>query len=235
MNRRSHRLFAIALLAAIAFAAFADNSDPAKLNAPFRDPELNSEVWVERFEREGRDAWDYREQIADALALSSGDAVADVGAGTGLFEPLLAARVGSQGKVYAVDIAPRFIEHIRAKAAEHGLAQVEAILGANRSTNLPAGSVDLVFVCDTYHHFEDHAAMLASIHAALRPGGRLVIVDFDRIEGISPKFILEHIRADKAQFTREIEAGGFRMLREIAIAGMTQSFVREFERIDAGQ
>lgn len=204
--------------------------DVSTINAPYKDPNLDVEVWVQRLEVEGREAYDHREQIADALGLEPGDRVADVGAGTGLYEPLLAARVGPTGKVYAVDIVPKFVEHIRAKAAERGLAQVEAVLGTDRSTNLPPGSVDVVLVCDAYHHFEDYEAMLASIRQALRPGGELVIVDFDRVEGKSPPFTLEHVRASKEQFTAEIEANGFRFVEEVMIDGLEESFVRRFER-----
>ncbi len=225
------------LVLAIAFAASVIAAPPlsaqqpaADINAPYRDPNLDVAVWVERFEVEGREAFDFREQIADAIGLERGDEVADVGAGTGLYEPLLAARVGPEGTVYAIDIVPRFVEHIRAKAAERGLAQVEARLGTERSIELPDASVDVVFVCDAYHHFEDYEAMLASIHRALRPGGRLVVVDFERIDGVSSPFTLEHIRASKEQFTAEIEAAGFRFTDEVEIDGMEETFMRRFER-----
>ena len=81
-------------------------------------------------------------------------AVADVGAGTGLFTRLFAEQVGPEGKVYAVDISKEFLDHIAAQAKAKGQAQVVTVRGTQDSTNLPAGSVDLVFLCDVYHHLE---------------------------------------------------------------------------------
>ncbi len=225
---KSHPINAVAVAAALLFAASAgaQQTDVAGLNERYKDPDLQVEVWVGRFESEGREVFDFREEIVASIGLEPGQAIADIGAGTGLYEPLFAAAVGTEGTVYAVDIVPRFIEHIATKAAEQNLTQIETVLGDDRSTGLAAGSVDVVFVCDTYHHFEDHEAMLASIHQALRPGGRFVVVDYERIE---PR--IEHIRADKAQFTAEIEANGFRLTEEVEIEGMVENYVLHFERI----
>ena len=203
----------------------AQDVDVAGLNERYKDPDLQVEVWADRFASEGREVFDFREEIIGSIGIEAGQSVADVGAGTGLFEPLLAAAVGTGGRVYAIDIAPRFVEYIRTKAAEQNLIQITAMLGEDRSTGLPAGSVDVVFVCDTYHHFEDHEAMLASIHEALRPGGKLVIVEYERI---GPR--IDHIRGDKAQFTAEIEAAGFAFSEEIDIEGMEENYVLHFER-----
>lgn len=74
--------------------------------------------------------------------------------------------------------------------------------------------------------------MLSSIHRALKPGGILVIADYDRVEGESPEFVLEHIRASKEQFTAEIEASGFRLRADVTMDGMQETFVRHFERLE---
>jgi predicted methyltransferase len=74
--------------------------------------------------------------------------------------------------------------------------------------------VDLAFVCDTYHHFEFPQKTMASIHRALRPGGRVVVIDFHRIEGISSDWVMEHVRAGQEVFRKEIEAAGFRLVEE---------------------
>jgi ubiquinone/menaquinone biosynthesis C-methylase UbiE len=140
--------------------------------------------------------------------------VADVGAGTGLFTRLFARGVGPRGKVYAVDIARPFIQHIEKTAREKGLTNVVGVVCTQSSTELPAGSVDLVFVCDTYHHFEFPYKTLKSIHRALRPGGQLVLIDFKRIKGVSSDWVLKHVRAGQETFTREIVASGFRPVRE---------------------
>ena len=223
-----HRIAMLAVAAGwlAATSTSAQQTDVAGLNERYKDPDLQVEVWADRFESEGREVFDFREEIVASIGLEPGQAIADVGAGTGLYEPLFAAAVGTEGTVYAVDIAPRFIEYIATKAAEQNLTQITTILGDDRSTGLEEGSVDVVFVCDTYHHFEDHEAMLASIHQALRPGGKFVVVDYERIE---PR--IEHIRADKAQFTAEIEANGFRLTEEVEIEGMEENYVLHFERL----
>ncbi len=231
MNSNHLSIIGIATSALLSMGSIAQQVDLSEINANYKDPDLQVSVWVDRLEVEGREAFDFREEIVESIGLMPGQAVADVGAGTGLFEPLLAARVGAEGTVYAVDIVPKFIEHIKTKAAENGLTQIEAILGDDRSTRLPESSVDVVFVCDTYHHFEDYEAMLASIHQALRPGGKFVLVEFDRVEGVSPQFTLQHIRASKEEFTAEIEANGFRFTEEISIDGMENTFIRHFVRL----
>jgi len=231
MNSRHLGIIGTAATALLSMGSIAQQVDLSEINANYKDPDLQVSVWVDRLEVEGREAFDFREQIVDSIGLLPGQAVADVGAGTGLFEPLLAARVGAEGTVYAVDIVPKFIEHIASKAAENGLTQIETILSGDRSTRLARDSVDVVFVCDAYHHFEDYEAMLTSIHQALKPGGKFVLVEFDRVEGESPQFTLQHIRASKEQFTAEIEANGFRFTEEISIDGMETTFIRHFERL----
>ena len=114
------------------------------------------------------------------MGLRPGDAVADIGAGTGLFTQLFAEQVGPKGTVYAVDIGPAFLKYITGQAKKLGHEHVvKTVLNTQDSTELPAGSIDVAFICDTYHHFDHPEKMLASIHRALRPGGRLVIIDFD--------------------------------------------------------
>ena len=208
----------------------AQEFDTASINASYKDPDIQVDLWSSRLEREGREAFDFRNEITAWVGLRAGQSVADIGAGTGLFTPLLAREVGPEGRVYAVDIVPKFIEHIRTRAADSGLDQVSAVLSTDTSTNLEPNSVDAVFICDTYHHFEDPEAMLGSIRRALRPGGKLVLVEFDRVEGVSSSFVLQHIRADKETFTDEVTSNGFRYLGEVVIPGMKETFMRHFAR-----
>ncbi|RUL87625.1 class I SAM-dependent methyltransferase [Tautonia sociabilis] len=180
-----------------------------ELNDSFREPDV--ERYVERFESESREVFTRRDEVVRALGLEPGMDVADVGAGTGLYTIPMAAAVGPRGAVFAVDIAPNFLRYIADRAKKEGLNNVCTVLGGQDSPNLPPASVDLVFICDTYHHFENPAAMLAGIHRALRPGGRLVVIDFDRKEGVSSEFILEHVRADRQTFLSEITSAGFEL------------------------
>ena len=210
--------------------SFAQQPTDKELNGRFESKDLDVQVWVKRFEDEGREVYDYRNEIVNAIGLQPGQAIADVGAGTGLFEPLFANKVGSSGTVYAVDISPNFIQYIKERARERGLTQVKTILNSERSAELPANSVDFVFVCDTYHHFVYYQDMLASIHSALRAGGQLIIVEFDKVPGKSPAFIMQHVRATKQEVTAEVEAAGFKLSEEIPIAGLKQNFMRRFVR-----
>jgi ubiquinone/menaquinone biosynthesis C-methylase UbiE len=156
-------------------------ADP-KINDAFKKPDVKQ--YVKKFESEDRENYAMRHEIVAALKLVPGMAVADIGAGTGFFTRLFAEKVGPAGKVYAVDIAPRFLEHIAADAKTRRQGQVVTILGSQDSTNLPSESVDLVFLSDVYHHLEKPERTIASIRQALRPGGRLVVIDFDRVEGL---------------------------------------------------
>jgi ubiquinone/menaquinone biosynthesis C-methylase UbiE len=166
--------------------------------------------WVSRFESTGREVYDQRHSIVDALDLKSGMRIADVGAGTGLFTILFAKAVGTAGKVFAVDISDNFVHNIIRRADKQGLKNIEGIVNSQKDTKLKPGSVELVFISDTYHHFEYPQAMLHSMHQALTPGGRLVIIDFRKQQGVSSGWVMSHVRADKQSVIREVEAAGFR-------------------------
>ena len=155
--------------------------------------------------------------------------MADIGAGTGLFTRLFAEKVGPTGKVYAVDIAPQFLEHIAADAKKRRQAQVVTVLGNQDSPNLPRESVDLAFLSDVYHHLEKPEKMLASIRQALRPGGRLVVIEFDRVEGRSSAFVLKHVRASQEVFRKEIEAAGFTMIPTPNPPRLKENFFLRFQ------
>ena len=182
------------------------------VNRYYEDPDFGQ--WVRRFESPGREVFDRREQIVTALGLKPGLVVADIGAGTGLFARMIAPRVSPGGKVLAVDISPTFVDNVLRTAREQGLANVEGIVNTASDTGLPARSIDLAFVCDTYHHFEYPQRMLASMHQALRPGGRLAIIDFRKIPGFSSNWVMNHVRADQATVIREVEAEGYRFVGE---------------------
>jgi len=232
----SPRSFLLLLLCACACAAPRSTPAPAApsvkpgINADYLDPALDLERFVQRFETETREVYAERAAIVDMLGLRPGSRVADIGAGTGLFSFAFAEKVGAQGKVYAVDLAPRFLEHLRAGVAERRADNVEVIECAEDDARLPAKSIDLAFVCDTYHHFEYPAATLASIHRALVPGGGLIVIDFHRIPGRSSDWIFEHVRAGEEVFTREIESAGFERVPQAAPAGLRENYVLRFRK-----
>ena len=197
-------------------------------NEEYFRPDMEVSEWVQRFERAGRDIYDNREALLCAAGAGPGLRIADIGAGTGLFTMLFARAVGPSGRVYAVDIAPKFIEHLQTKVAAERLTNVSILLGTNKSTSLPNGSVDFAFVCDVYHHFEYPRHMLASIRQALRPGGTLLLIDFKRVRGQTPAWVFEHVRAGEEVFTAEIQAAGFEKVD--SIPALKENYVLKFRK-----
>lgn len=207
-----------------------DKSVKPGINKSFQNPDVKK--YVGRFERDGRDAYDHRDEILKVCDLKPGMVIADIGAGTGLFTRLFAPKVAPDGKVYAVDIAEKFVNHVEKTSREAGFKNVVGVVCSQDSVKLPPNSVDLVYICDVYHHFEYPYKTMRSIHKALRPGGQVVLVDFDRIEGVSSKFVLGHVRAGKEIFTREITESGFRMLEEKR-GFLKVSYLVRFEKVDS--
>ncbi len=203
---------------------------PENINARFLDPDMNVEDFIKRFEIESREVFACREQILAAIDIQAGMHVADVGAGTGLYMGPIARSVGREGKVFAVEVSPKFVKHLRQRAKDEDLPQVEVVLCSERKVNLKPGSVDRVFICDVYHHFEYPKSTMRSIHAALRTGGKLIVVDFDRIEGKSREWLLGHIRAPKAVFKQEIIDAGFQFEKEIPIDGFEENYLLRFTK-----
>jgi predicted methyltransferase len=201
-----------------------------EINARYRE-RTNTKAWARQFEKEGREVHDHKAAIVAALALQPGMNVADVGAGTGLFTFDFAAAVGPEGTVYAVDVQEYFLDHIEAEAGKRGAENVELVQATQKSAKLPASSVDLAFLCDAYHHIEYPKTYLRSLHAALRPGGRLVVIDYAAIPGQSKAWILDHVRATPAEFRAEIESAGFAFARQHAI--LDENFFFEFTTTDA--
>jgi len=205
-----------------------DKSVRPGINDSFKDPDLKK--YLGTFEGESREIFAKRKEIVAACKLKPGMAVADVGAGTGLFTRLFAREVGDKGKVYAVDIAATFLEHIRKTCKEAGITNVETVLCTDKSAELPPASVDLVFICDVYHHFEFPFRTMDTLHKALKPGGQLVVIDFQRIEGKSSAFVMGHVRAGQEVFTKEIVTSGFRQVGEEQL--LKENYFIRFEKVE---
>ena len=125
-----------------------------------------------------RDAWQRPQQIMDALAIADGSVVADIGAGAGWFTMWLARRVGPNGKVYSQDVQRQMLEAIRRRVARDGLTNVETRLGSDTTPNLPVRALDAVLVVDVYDAVGDRVAFLRNVAVALKPGGRIGIVNY---------------------------------------------------------
>ena len=200
------------------------------INDRFLQEDLKIDEWTGRFETESREVFAARNAIVAAIGIKEGDRIADIGAGTGLFTRFFSKQVGSNGWVFAVDIVPTFAEHIRKRASDDHLQNISAVVCPEDSISLPPASIDAAFICDTYHHFEYPLKTLTSIHQALRDDGQMILIDFDRIPGKSREFILEHVRADKPTFRREIEAAGFELIEEVEFEDLKENYFLRFRK-----
>jgi ubiquinone/menaquinone biosynthesis C-methylase UbiE len=140
------------------------------------------EHWTKVFDDPGRAAWQKPEEIVRALGLRAGMTVADVGAGTGYFSRFLSAAVGPDGTVFAVDPEPKMVERLRARAEAERTANVVPVLASRDDPRLPAGAVDVILLVDTYHHVDDRVAYFTRLRRALRPAGRIAVVDWQKRE-----------------------------------------------------
>lgn len=183
------------------------------INDSFKDPKVQE--YIEKFEIESREVFQQRDAILADCAIKPGSTVADVGAGTGLFTRLFSKSVGNQGRVIAVDIAKNFLEHIAKTNREQGLRNVDTLLCTADSTDLQPESIDFAFICDTYHHFEYPTKTMTSLFRALKPGGRVVVIDFKRVEGQSTPWVMSHVRAGQEVFEKEILDCGFTKLEQM--------------------
>ncbi|HEY7425094.1 MAG TPA: rhodanese-like domain-containing protein [Gemmataceae bacterium] len=235
MNRypcwRVRALVALAILSFVHLALAQDKSVRPGINKPFENPDVPE--YIGKFEVESREVFAQRKEIVAACQLQPGMKMADIGAGTGLFTRLFAKKVGPKGKVYAVDIASKFIKHIEKTCKDADIQNVAGVVCAADSVKLPPKSVDRVFICDTYHHFEFPFRTMASIHEALRPGGQVIVIDFHRIEGKSREWILNHVRAGQEVVVKEIESSGFKRVAEKKL--LKENYFLVFAKVEAGK
>jgi arsenite methyltransferase len=182
-------------------------------------PPRSAGEYARILEDPSRDAWQKPHDVVMALTLKSDEAVADIGAGTGYFARRFAHHAGT---VYAVDIDARLLE-IAAKGAP---ANLRTVLAAPDDPKLPAAAVDTIFFCDVLHHIENRPAYYTRLSAALKPGGRVVIVDFFKKElpvGPPPA-----MKLSEEQVKQELAAAGFRVTRSHTF--LPYQYMLEFTR-----
>lgn len=167
--------------------------DPAKVEAMLEGPD--------------RDAYQQPEVLVGLLGITPGMRVVDLGAGTGYLEPYLSRAVGPEGEVLAVDVEAPLVRHLLARVAREGLANVQPRLGLYEDPLLAPASADRVLIVNTWHHIAAREAYAGKLAQALRPGGRVFVVDFtlESEHGPAPAH-----RVTPEQVIAELTAGGLR-------------------------
>jgi SAM-dependent methyltransferase len=160
-----------------------------------------------------RAKWQKPDQIMDMLGIAENSRVADIGAGAGWFTIRLARRVGPNGRVYAQDVQPQMLEAVRRRVSREGLLdRVEVVRGEGSDPRLPTGALDAVLVVDVYPEVEDRLTFLRNLAAALRPSGRLGIVNYKPGEGGPGPAPHEGVRVSIADVEADARAAGLPIL-----------------------
>ncbi len=156
-----------------------------------------------------------RELIA-AIGVNKSDIIADIGSGPGFMLPYFLEAIGPGGKIYAEDIQQDFLDKIEEKKRENNWQNIETILGDQKDPKLPAGQIDLAFILDAFHHFSYPVETMRNVRSALKPDGRLVMIDFYRSREHPTRgkeWRESHIRLDRDGFAAEIASAGFKLER----------------------
>lgn len=171
--------------------------------------------YLEHLDSPERDRYQKPEQVIEALALRSGMTVADLGAGSGYFTRRFVTAVTETGKVYAVDVEPEMLAYAKASIERMGIpATVEFILAQPDDPKLPKASVDLIFICNVYHHLKSRTAYFSKLKTALKDGGRIAVVDFYHDERSGEVgFPKRHLVA-RDTVVGELDKAGYRLVRE---------------------
>jgi predicted methyltransferase len=161
-----------------------------------------------------REQWQRVPDVLAALAIDTGSRVADVGAGHGFYTERLATRVGPTGRVFAVDVDEQALARIQQLAAAQSLRNVELIHGKPDDPRLPYRSLDAALIVNAYHEMVRHSDMLREIHASLKPGGRLVILDNTPHDKTTPRYRqVDGHQIDIDIVVGELRDAGFEIVR----------------------
>jgi SAM-dependent methyltransferase len=207
------RWLPLVLALAAAPAASGDRAPPPPAHRGGGDPHrpfAESGTYIEHLERPDRAAWQRPDEVVAALRLRGDETVVDVGAGSGYFTFRL-ARALPRGKVVAVDVDPEMVRHVRRRAEEEGVANVQAVIAAAADPSVDP-SADLVFACNVLHHVGDRDAWLGRLFAAMRPGARLVVLEFK--EGKLPVGPPEAVKIPAARLGAMLRGAGFSLTTE---------------------
>ncbi len=158
-----------------------------------------------------RDEYQKPHEVITALKLKNGEVIADIGAGSGYFTFRIARHVGA-GRVYAVDISPDLILHLNRRVRDLNATNVVTVLCAPDDPLLADRSVDRFFICDTWHHINDHSKYLALLKKMLKPGGEVIMIDFKKEK--TPVGPPDEMRISREDLVQEMESNGFQVSSE---------------------
>jgi arsenite methyltransferase len=215
-------------VAGLAILLVGSRATSAQVADQHHHPPQDVDAYIKVLEDPSRDEWQRPEQVIYTLDLKAGDEVADLGAGSGYFSIRLAKEVGPAGKVYAVDLEQKMLDYIEQRAQKEQLDNIQTILADPDDPKLGSASVDVIFTCNTLHHIDKRPEYYARLLRALRPSGRLVNIDFHKRKlPVGPPV---EMKIEKKDSIKEIEAAGFRLLREFDI--LKYQYFLVFERED---
>jgi predicted methyltransferase len=215
MNRIARH---IALAAVVAFtSALSDAAEPTAVptetdRATATHSFADVKYWSSIFDDPRRDEWQKPQALVDALQLRPGMTVADLGAGTGYFSRYLSNAVGAQGVVFAVEIEPTLLVHLRERAEAEHADNVVPVLASADNPRLPAAGVDLILIADTYHHLDHRTRYLPLLRRALRPAGRIAVVDWKA--GELPQGPPPEHKLARERVVEEMTGAGFALVGE---------------------
>jgi ubiquinone/menaquinone biosynthesis C-methylase UbiE len=209
-RRRWHpMLLAASLLLSVAASA---------QNTPPRSPEemshlhRDTKAYIAMLEGPARDAYQKPDEVVLALGLKPGETVADIGSGSGYFTLRLARAVGETGHVYGVDIDPDLVRYLNRRIRDSGMRNVQTVLSEPDDPLLPDRSIDRFLIVDTWHHIENQERYLALMKKLLKPGGQIVMIDYQKRElPVGPPMTMKIARTD---LVRQMLDNGFRLVKE---------------------
>jgi ubiquinone/menaquinone biosynthesis C-methylase UbiE len=172
----------------------------------------DTKAYIAMLEDPGRDAYQKPAEVLAALDIKPGETIADIGSGSGYFTVRFAKQVGEQGRVFAVDVDPELVRHLNRRLRDAGVRNVQTVLAEPDDPLLPDASIDRFAIVDTWHHIEKQADYLALLKRMLKPGGQVVMIDFQKRElPFGPPLQMKIARED---LVRQMEAAGFRLAKE---------------------
>jgi len=195
--------FGLLVISAGVLAQDSTPRDPHETHRSHEDPK----AYIAMLDDPKRDTYQKPDEVIAALKLNEGEVIADIGAGSGYFTFHLARHVGDAGRVYAIDVSPDMILHLNRRIRDLQLNNVISILAAPDDPLLADASIDRFFICDTWHHIENHPGYLTLLKKMLKPGGQIIMIDFKKVETpIGPPL---EMRIKRDDLVKEMEANGF--------------------------